>query len=126
MLNLKCPYCEVEADETELANGGEAHIKRASVGSSDAEFEEYLFIRKNVMGVHFERWRHAYGCGKWFHAARCTLTMEVFGTYPAQTYQPPPEILNRIFDRRNVTYSEYLSKDANKQEVKVNHPVTKL
>ena len=43
-----------------------------------------MFARKNPKGVHFERWRHAYGCGKWFLAARCTATLEVFGTYPAQ------------------------------------------
>ncbi len=41
-------------------------------------------------GVHFERWRHTYGCGKWFLAARCTATLEVFGTYPAQVSEPPP------------------------------------
>jgi sarcosine oxidase subunit delta len=50
--------------------------------------------------VHFERWRHAYGCGKWFHAARCTVTLEVFGTYPAQVPAPPGELLAHIRTRR--------------------------
>jgi sarcosine oxidase subunit delta len=50
--------------------------------------------------VHFERWRHAYGCGKWFLAARCTATLEVFGTYPAQTSGPTPEIIAAIRARR--------------------------
>jgi hypothetical protein len=49
-----------------------------------------MFMRKNPKGVHFERWRHTYGCGKWFLAARCTATLEVFGTYPAQVSEPPP------------------------------------
>lgn len=100
MLLLTCPCCGVDADETELAPGGEAHIVRRGPGSSDEEFEEYMFLRENPMGAHLERWRHAAGCGKWFHAARCTVTLEVFGTYSAQTAAPPKEILDRIRARR--------------------------
>lgn len=92
MLLLTCPYCGVAAEETELHPGGQAHITRAGPDASDEDFESYLFHRKNPKGVHFERWRHVYGCGKWFHAARCTVTLEVFGTYPAQTLAPPEEI----------------------------------
>ena len=100
MLTLECPCCGVMADETELAPGGQAHIKRAGPGSSDAAFEAYLFARKNPYGVHFERWRHANGCGKWFHAARATDTLEVFGTYPAQTTRPPAALVKRIRQKR--------------------------
>ena len=75
MLTLKCPYCGVQACETELSPGYEAHLKRFGPGSSDDDFETYLFTRPNVKGVHFERWSHAYGCGKWFLAARCTTTL---------------------------------------------------
>jgi sarcosine oxidase subunit delta len=46
--------------------------------------------------VHFERWRHVSGCGKWFHAARNTMTLEVYGTYSAQTYEPPKDLVNAI------------------------------
>ena len=99
MLILTCPYCGVAAEETELAAGGEAHLKRFGPGSSDDEFEGYLFLRRNPRGVHFERWRHAMGCGKWFLAARDTATLEVYGTYPAQTAAPPREILDRIAAR---------------------------
>lgn len=100
MLTLKCPYCGVDADETELSAGGEAHITRETVGSDDETFENYLFSRENPKGVHFERWRHAYGCGKWFHAARCTMTLEVFGTYTAQITEPPKEICEAISAKR--------------------------
>jgi sarcosine oxidase subunit delta len=62
--------------------------------------ETYLFMRKNPKGVHFERWRHQYGCGKWFHMARDTMTLEVFGTYSAQTTSPPDDILARIDAKR--------------------------
>lgn len=99
MLHLKCPHCGVLAEETEFAAGGEAHIKRFGPGSEDEQFEDYLFYRKNPAGVHFERWRHAFGCGKWFHAARSTTTLEVFGTYPADVYEPPKEIMDEIARR---------------------------
>ncbi|MGR3495105.1 sarcosine oxidase subunit delta [Citreimonas sp.] len=100
MLILTCPNCGAAADETELAPGGQAHLTRRGPDSDDTAFEAYLFLRDNPRGVHFERWRHAMGCGKWFHAARCTATNEVFGTYPAQTAQPPQPILDRIAARR--------------------------
>lgn len=100
MLRLTCPYCGVCGEETEFAPGGEAHISRAPMEADDAAFGDYLFSRKNPKGVHFERWRHAYGCGKWFHAARCTVSLEVFGTYPAQTLAPPKEVIARIKAKR--------------------------
>jgi len=100
MLLLTCPCCGVTAEETEFAPGGEAHLKRFGPGSADGEYESYMFQRKNPRGVHFERWRHAYGCGKWFLAARDTMTLEVFGTYPAQTTEPPPEIIAKIKQKR--------------------------
>ncbi|PYE84119.1 sarcosine oxidase subunit delta [Pseudoroseicyclus aestuarii] len=100
MLILTCPYCGVAADETELSPGGEAHLHRAGPGSEDASVEAYLYHRSNPKGVHFERWRHAYGCGKWFHSARDTATNDVFGTYPAQVTETPQNILEAIAQRR--------------------------
>lgn len=100
MLLLECPYCGVKAEETEFHAGGEAHLKRFGPGSTDDEFETYMFARKNPKGVHFERWRHLYGCGKWFLMARDTNTLEVFGTYPAQTTEPPADIIDKIKARR--------------------------
>ncbi len=100
MLLLRCPYCGVAAEETEFHGGGEAHITREGPEASDAAFEHYMFDRVNPKGVHFERWRHVNGCGKWFHAARDTITLEVFGTYPAQTSTPPEDLLQVIRSKR--------------------------
>jgi len=99
MLTIHCPNCGITAEETEFHAGGEAHLKRFGPGSTDADFESYLFMRNNPKGVHFERWRHNNGCGKWFHIARNTTTLEVFGSYSAQTYSPPQHILDAISDR---------------------------
>lgn len=100
MLILTCPACGLAADETELTNGGQAHLERPGPASGDEAFEAYLFMRPNPKGVHLERWRHSYGCGKWFIAARDTATLEVFGTYMAQTTAPPPDIVAAIEARR--------------------------
>ncbi len=99
MLLLTCPNCGLAVEETELAPGGEAHLKRFGPDSTADQFEEYLFLRDNAKGVHFERWRHAYGCGKWFLAARNTATLEVYGTYSAQTTEPPQHIRDVIARR---------------------------
>lgn len=98
MLILACPCCGITAEETELAPGGAAHVPRAGPGSSDDAFEAYLFLRDNPQGVHLERWLHAYGCGRWFIAARCTQSNEVFGTWPPGPM--PAAVLAQIRARR--------------------------
>jgi heterotetrameric sarcosine oxidase delta subunit len=42
---------------------------------------DYLFNRTNPKGVHFERWLHVYGCGRWFNVARDTVTHEILTVY---------------------------------------------
>lgn len=93
MLILVCPYCHTAAEETELTPGGEAHLSRVGPDGSAEAFEAYLFARRNPAGVHFERWRHSFGCGRWFLAARDTGTMQVYGTYKAQTSQATDDIV---------------------------------
>ena len=100
MLLLTCPACGVTAEETEFAPGGQAHLKRMGPGATDAAFADYLFERSNPRGVHFERWRHAFGCGKWFHLARDTATLEIFGAYSARDPAPPADLVAAIRARR--------------------------
>jgi len=99
MLLLTCPYCGVLAEETEFQAGGQAHLERFGPGASDADFTAYLFERANPKGIHFERWRHVYGCGKWLHVARCTVTLEIFGAYRIDE-RPPEWLLAHIDARR--------------------------
>ena len=65
MFIINCPYCG-ERDHQEFKAGGEAHIERPKQPTelSDDEWAEYLFMRKNIKGVQFERWNHAHGCRK--------------------------------------------------------------
>ncbi|MGO4135329.1 sarcosine oxidase subunit delta [Rhizobium brockwellii] len=92
MLLIYCPYCQEERSELEFRGAGDAHIARpADIASiSDDEFESYFFIRDNPKGLIFERWRHIHGCGRFFNAARDTVSDKFIMTYKAG--EPKPEI----------------------------------
>ena len=89
MLRIQCPYCG-ERDEPEFAFGGPTHVTRPPLDCDDATWTRYLFIRDNPTGVNFERWLHAYGCGRWFNMARNTTTHAIVAIYAMG--QAKPEI----------------------------------
>jgi sarcosine oxidase, subunit delta len=91
MLTIACPWCGPR-DETEFGYGGEAHIVTPSDSDSlsDAAWAEYLFMRTNRKGLHFERWVHASGCRRWFNLARDTTTERIHIVY--RMGERPPEI----------------------------------
>ena len=96
MLIVHCPVCGAEGDETDFHYGGEAYIRRPATSDpanvSDEAQRDYLFLRRNPKGLHFERWRCDRGCGKWFHAARDTVTMAFKATYGI-TELPPRDLM---------------------------------
>jgi sarcosine oxidase, subunit delta len=92
MLLINCPYCREDLPEVEFAYAGEAHIARPAdpMALSDEEWRDYLFIRSNPRGIHFERWRHLHGCGRFFNAVRDTVSDKFQTTYKAG--QPKPDL----------------------------------
>lgn len=98
MLIIQCPVCGVEGDETDFHCGGQAHIARPATSDpdniADSEQRDYLFMRFNPKGLHFERWRCDRGCGKWFHAARDTVSLD-FKAYYGITELPPAEVMKQ-------------------------------
>ena len=82
MLQIECPWCGAR-DETEFSYGGEAHIARPleTEKLSDEEWADYLFMRKNPKGTHYEQWLHAAGCRRYFNAERDTVSYRIRGTY---------------------------------------------
>mgnify|MGYP001231814380 CR=1 FL=1 len=92
MLLIECPWCG-RRDEHEFSCGGEAHIARplASEKLSDAEWADYLFMRTNAKGVHYERWCHVQGCRRWFNVARSTVSHEIFAVY--RIGEKPPKVV---------------------------------
>ncbi|MBB3541690.1 MULTISPECIES: sarcosine oxidase subunit delta [unclassified Rhizobium] len=92
MLLIYCPYCQEERSELEFRGAGDAHIARPTniADISDEAFEEYFFLRDNPKGLIFERWRHLNGCGRFFNAARDTISDKFIMTYKAG--EPKPTI----------------------------------
>ena len=90
MLLIRCPYCDAERPEVEFVYAGEAHIARPEDPSklSDEAWRDYLFIRSNPRGLHYERWRHTHGCGRFFNAARDTVSDKFVTTYKAGLSRP--------------------------------------
>ncbi|KPF46270.1 sarcosine oxidase subunit delta [Rhizobium sp. G187] len=95
MLIIKCPYCEEERAELEFRAAGEAHIARPEniASITDEEFADYFFLRDNPKGLIFERWRHIHGCGRFFNAARDTISDKILLTYKAGEPMPDPATL---------------------------------
>ena len=89
MFLINCPYCG-ERDQNEFSCGGEAHIVRPKnpPDLTDDQWADYLFMRKNIKGIQFERWNHSNGCRTWFNVARNTATDEILKIYNMRE-QPP-------------------------------------
>jgi sarcosine oxidase subunit delta len=82
MLQIHCPWCGPRA-ESEFSCGGEGGITRPPNTDtlSDAQWGDYVFMRRNPKGVHQEQWRHASGCGRWFNALRDTVSYRIHATW---------------------------------------------
>ncbi len=82
MLLIECPWCGPR-DETEFSCGGEADIVRPKDPDSldDAQWADYLFMRKNIKGVHREQWSHSAGCRRWFNVERDTVSYRIHAVY---------------------------------------------
>lgn len=96
MLLIDCPWCGAR-DQTEFTCGGEAHIVRPVETDtlSDGDWADYLFMRKNVKGLHLEQWCHTSGCRRWFNVARDTVTYRIEHVYKVGDLIPEA-ILQRV------------------------------
>ena len=90
MLLIHCPYCDETLPEAEVTYAGEAHIARPAnpMATSDEEWRDFLFIRSNMRGSHYERWRHFHGCGRFFNAVRDTVSDRFLTTYKVGAPRP--------------------------------------
>jgi len=81
MLEIKCPHCG-KRSQNEFSYGGDASIKRPELNKeiSDKEWDDFVYLRKNLRGNHAELWHHIAGCRQWFKVLRNTATHEIFRT----------------------------------------------
>lgn len=78
-----CPHCGESREEEEFGYGGEAFIPRPSAPEKldDDAWGDYLFMRKNPKGWHWEMWSHNTGCRKFFVVKRNTATNAIAGSW---------------------------------------------
>lgn len=94
MLLIHCPYCGETLPEPEFVYAGEAHIARPDPATAtDEAWRDFLFIRNNIRGPHFERWRHVHGCGRFFNAVRDTVSDRFLTTCRVGDPRPDPASL---------------------------------
>jgi sarcosine oxidase, subunit delta len=92
MLLIACPWCGARP-ENEFRYGGEAHIARPRDPASVDEQAraDFLYMRSNPKGVHYERWRHFHGCDRFFNCVRDTVSDRILATYrPGEPKPEPP------------------------------------
>lgn len=81
MLILECPNCGPR-NVQEFRYGGEYNPRPVDPATlKEAAWTQYLYMRRNALGVQKEWWYHRAGCGLWFLAERHTKTNEVSRTY---------------------------------------------
>ncbi|MCB6185415.1 sarcosine oxidase subunit delta [Leeia sp. TBRC 13508] len=83
MLQIHCPFCNELRDEEEYSYAGEAYIVRPAdpETADDETWGDYVFMRKNTKGWHWEQWQHAAGCRKVLAVKRNTATYEIAGSW---------------------------------------------
>ncbi len=79
MLRIHCPHCQQTRDEEEFSHAGEAFIARPADPDAvdDPAWGDYLFMRHNPKGWHWEQWLHAAGCRKIVVVRRHTVSYEI-------------------------------------------------
>jgi sarcosine oxidase, subunit delta len=83
MFVIKCPHCNETREEEEFSYGGEAFITRPNnpEAESDEAWGDYLFMKKNPKGWHWEMWGHTTGCRKYFVVKRNTANHVIAGAW---------------------------------------------
>jgi sarcosine oxidase, subunit delta len=94
MLLIFCPWCGARP-ESEFRYGGEANVARPHDPASldDQSWADFLYMRTNPKGLHYERWRHVHGCGQFFNCVRDTVSDRILTTY--KPGQPRPGIASK-------------------------------
>jgi heterotetrameric sarcosine oxidase delta subunit len=80
MIRITCPNCGPR-NASEFRFGGEYNPRpKQPLAVTDAEWTDYIYMRRNKAAVQKEWWYHRNGCGAWFLAERHTKTNEVLST----------------------------------------------
>jgi methylglutamate dehydrogenase subunit B len=77
-MRIKCPYCG-SRDAAEFSYLGDATLKRPAESGNDIDgpMFDYVYLRENPAGRHFEHWYHGGGCRSWIVVERDTRNHDI-------------------------------------------------
>jgi sarcosine oxidase subunit delta len=81
VIRIECPNCGPRNAE-EFRYGGEVNARPSRpLDVGEAEWTDYVYMRRNAAGIQTEWWYHRAGCGMWFLAERDTRTNAISRTF---------------------------------------------
>ena len=94
---IKCPHCGTRPVEEFTFLGDATPVRPTSNDPATMDqWFDYVYLRDNPKGLVFERWRHMHGCGRFFNAARHSVSDKFIMTYKAG--EPKPTITQAQID----------------------------
>ncbi|MGG7516563.1 sarcosine oxidase subunit delta [Allorhizobium undicola] len=73
---IACPHCGIRPSQ-EFTIRGDADPRRPASAAPDEEWHDYVYQRRNSMGLMREFWHHAGGCRRWLVVERDNLSHAV-------------------------------------------------
>ena len=86
MIAIDCPWCGTR-NHDEFTYLGDATVERpgGSDETSDELWIDYVYLRDNPRGEHWEYWLHAAGCRSWLKVRRHTSSHEILSVVTADS-----------------------------------------
>ncbi len=83
MFVIQCPHCLEAREEEEFSYAGEAFVARplSPEDESEERWGNYLFMKRNPKGWHWEMWSHQAACRKLFVLKRNTANHAIAGAF---------------------------------------------
>lgn len=74
-MRITCPICGAR-DRREFYYQGAA-LERPAPDAGPEAWDDYVHLRDNPAGWHWELWQHEAGCGAWLRVERNLTTHEI-------------------------------------------------
>jgi len=95
---INCPHCG-ERPDNEFKVKGSADITRPELDPNatfDNDMLEYIYMRNNPRGHHYEFWHHEGGCRRWLVVERDTeKSHEIYSVSDASVARPDGKFAGR-------------------------------
>jgi sarcosine oxidase subunit delta len=75
-MRILCPFCGERGLE-EFSYAGDSALVRPAPGADQADWVDYVYMRRNPAGSHSELWYHGVACRQFLKVERDTRTHEI-------------------------------------------------